>query len=205
MALAAASSTNVLWFITRGTGVVSLVLLTIVMALGVANVRRLHSAAIPRFVLDAVHRNAALLAVSFVAVHVITTLLDPYVSINPLAAVLPFASTYKPVWIGLGAVSLDLLFAVMITSLLRRRLGHRVWRATHWLAYGSWPVALFHSLGAGSDASSRWMLALAAGCTLTVLGAVVVRMWGTPEDEQPTIASPQPRRAPRAAPSWSSR
>jgi sulfoxide reductase heme-binding subunit YedZ len=205
MALAAASSTNVLWFITRGTGVVSLVLLTIVMALGVANVRRLRTASIPRFVLDAVHRNAALLAVSFVAVHVITTLLDPYVSINPLAAVVPFASAYKPLWIGLGAVSLDLLFAVMITSLLRRRLGHRVWRATHWLAYGSWPVALFHSLGAGTDASSRWMLALAAGCTLTVLGAVAVRMSGTYDDDAPARSSARPPRSPRVSASWSSR
>jgi sulfoxide reductase heme-binding subunit YedZ len=205
MALAAASSTNVLWFITRGTGVVSLVLLTIVMALGVANVRRLRTASIPRFVLDAVHRNAALLAVSFVAVHVVTTLLDPYVSINPLAAIVPFASAYKPLWIGLGAVSLDLLFAVMITSLLRRRLGHQLWRATHWLAYGSWPVALFHSLGAGTDARSSWMLALAAGCTLTVLGAVVVRMSGTYEDDEPAVSTPHPPRAPRVSPSWSSR
>lgn len=205
MALAAASSTNVLWFVTRGTGVVSLVLLTLVMALGVANVRRLRTASIPRFVLDAVHRNAALLAVSFVAVHIVTTLLDPYVSINPLAAIVPFTSTYKPLWIGLGAVSLDLLFAVMITSLLRRRLGHRVWRATHWLAYGSWPVALFHSLGAGTDAHSRWMLALAAGCTLAVLGAVMVRLSGTYEEDEPALPASPPRRAARVSPSWSSR
>jgi methionine sulfoxide reductase heme-binding subunit len=205
MGLAAARSTNVLWFITRGTGVVSLVLLTIVMALGVANVRRLRTAAIPRFVLDAVHRNAALLAVSFLAVHIVTTLFDPYVSINPLAAVVPFASSYRPLWIGLGAVSLDLLFAVLITSLLRRRLGHRVWRATHWLAYGSWPVALFHSLGAGSDASSRWMLALAAACTVTVLGAVALRMSGTYDDRASARSASPPRRSPRVSASWSSR
>jgi sulfoxide reductase heme-binding subunit YedZ len=205
VALASATSTPALWFITRGTGITALILLTIVMALGVANVRRLRTASIPRFVLDAVHRNAALLAVSFVAAHIITTLLDSYVSIDPIAAIIPFASAYKPLWIGLGAVSLDLLFAVMVTSLLRRRLGHRVWRATHWLAYGSWPVALFHSLGAGTDASSRWMLALAAGCTLTVLGAVAVRVAGSYDDDELALASPSPRRPARVTPSWSSR
>jgi DMSO/TMAO reductase YedYZ heme-binding membrane subunit len=178
MALAAASSTNVLWFITRGTGVVSLVLLTIVMALGVANVRRLRTASIPRFVLDAVHRNAALLAVSFVAVHVVTTLLDPYVSINPLAAIVPFASAYKPLWIGLGAVSLDLMVALVATSLARARIGRRTWRAVHWLAYLSWPVALAHSVGSSSDLQSGPLLFLAIGCTVAVAAALAWRAAG---------------------------
>src|SRR5947209_16124797 len=204
MTLASATSGPVLWYITRATGVTALVLLTIVMALGVANVRRLRTKRIPRFVIDAVHRNAALLAVSFVAMHIVTTIADSYVNISPLAVLLPFASAYKPLWIGLGALSLDLLGAVIITSLLRRRLGHRLWRATHWLAYASWPVAMFHSLGAGSRASSTWMLAVAGACTLVVLGAVAVRIGGDYEEQTP--ASP-PRRAPapRMSPSWSSR
>ncbi len=204
MAIASATSGPALWYITRGTGVTALVLLTIVMALGVANVRRLRTASIPRFVIDAVHRNAALLAVSFVAMHVVTTVLDTYVNISPLAAIVPFASAYKPLWIGLGAVSLDLLGAVIITSLARRRFGHRIWRATHWLAYASWPVAMFHSLGAGTDASSTWMLAVAGGCTLVVLGAVAVRLTGDYTEPAP---APSPRRSPtpRMAPSWSSR
>ena len=201
MAIAAASTSPTLWFITRGTGITALVLLTIVMALGVANVRRLRTPTVPRFVLDAVHRNAALLAVSFLVLHVLTTVLDSYVSISPLAAIVPFASSYKPLWIGLGAISLDLLLALMITSLLRRRIGHRIWRATHWVAYASWPVAMLHSLGAGTDAGSRWMLAIAGACTLVVAGAVALRLTGTYEQPQPA-----PRR-PRATmtPSWSGR
>lgn len=204
MAIASATSGPALWYITRGTGVTALVLLTIVTALGVANARRLRTTRIPRFVIDAVHRNAALLAVSFVAMHVVTTIVDSYVNVSPLAVIVPFASAYKSLWIGLGAVSLDLLGAVMITSLLRRRLGHRLWRATHWLAYASWPVAMFHSLGAGTDASSTWMLAVAGACTLVVLGAVALRVGG---DYEERTQAPEPRRAPvaRLSPSWSSR
>lgn len=204
MGIASATSGPALWYITRGTGVTALVLLTIVMALGVANARRLRTTRIPRFVIDAVHRNAALLAVSFVAMHIVTTIADTYVNVSPLAAIVPFASSYKSLWVGLGAVSLDLLGAVMITSLLRRRLGHRLWRATHWLAYASWPVAMFHSLGAGTDASSTWMLAVAGACTLVVLGAVAVRVRGDYEEQ---TKPPPPRRpaVPRMSPSWSSR
>ena len=118
---------------------------------------------------------------------------------------MPFDSRYRAVWIGLGAVSLDLLFAVMLTSLLRRRLGHRLWRTTHWLAYASWPVAFFHSLGAGTDAGSRWMLAVAAACTLVVLGAVAVRVSAGYGDAKPQVPAPRPGRATRISPSWSSR
>ena len=202
MALASITSGPALWYITRATGVTALILLTIVMALGVANVRRLRTPRVPRFVLDSVHRSTALLSVSFVAMHIVTAIVDSYVNINPLAAIIPFASSYKPLWIGLGAVSLDLFGAVIITSLLRRRLGHRLWRATHWLAYASWPVAMFHSLGAGTDAGSSWMLALAAGCSVVVLGAVAVRTTASYTDPEPRVPR-APR--PRITPSWSAR
>ena len=205
MTIASATSGPLLWYITRATGVTALILLTVVMALGVANVRRLRTRRIPRFVIDAVHRNAALLAVSFVGMHIVTTIADSYVNVSPLAAVVPFASAYKPLWVGLGAVSLDLFGAVIITSLLRRRLGHRLWRATHWLAYASWPVAMFHSLGAGTDASSSWMLVLAGACTLVVLAAVGVRLSGEYDDPTPSELRPRRTPTPRMAPSWSSR
>jgi sulfoxide reductase heme-binding subunit YedZ len=205
MAIASATSGPLLWYVARATGVVALVLLTIVMALGVANVRRLRTRHIPRFVIDAVHRNAALLAVSFVGLHVVTTIVDTYVNISPLAAVVPFASAYKALWIGLGTASLDLLGAVMITSLLRRRLGHRLWRATHWLAYASWPVAMIHSLGAGTDASSSWMLAVAGACALVVFGAVAVRVSGDYSEPQPAPSRPRRTPTPRMSPSWSPR
>ena len=182
MSLLAAASPSPFWFLTRGTGVIALLLLTLTVALGIANVQRLQIGEMPRFVVESIHRNAALLAVSFVGVHIVTTLLDGFAPITLLDAVIPFTSAYRPFWLGLGAVAFDLLLAVIITSLLRRRLGYGAWRATHWLAYASWPVALVHGLGTGTDAKTHWLLLLTAGCVAVMLAAVVVRVsHGWPE------------------------
>src|SRR5205807_8424001 len=87
-----------------------------------------------------------------------------------------FAATYRPLWLGLGALSFDLLLALVATSLLRRRLGYRGWRAVHWLAYASWPVAVLHGLGTGTDTKLWWMLALTAACVAAVAVALLVRI-----------------------------
>lgn len=166
---------SALWYLTRGTGAVTLVLLTVSLALGIANVRRARTATVPRFVLDAVHRSASMLALVFLAVHILTSVLDPFAPIRLIDAVVPFVSAYRPIWLGLGAVASDVLIAVAVTSLLRRRLGYRMWRVTHWLAYACWPIALVHGLGTGSDAKTGWMLLLTAGCVLIVLVAVWLR------------------------------
>jgi hypothetical protein len=166
---------SALWYLTRGTGAVALVLLTMSVALGVANVRRAHTERVPRFVVDAVHRSVSLLALAFLAVHIVASVLDPFAPIRLIDTVVPFVSAYRPVWLGLGAVASDLFIAVAFTSVLRRRFGRRAWRTTHWLAYACWPVALVHGLGTGSDVKTTWMLALTAGSVLVVLAAVSLR------------------------------
>lgn len=173
---AATSSPRVWWYLTRGTGAVALILLTISVALGVANLRRMGEGQVPRFVLQGVHRNVGLLGVAFVAIHVITTLLDGFAPISILDAVIPFRSPYRPVWLGLGTTAFDLMLAVVITSLVRRRIGHRGWRATHWLSYASWPLALVHGFGTGSDAKTGWLMTLSVACLLIVLGATAIRI-----------------------------
>ena len=165
-----------LWYLTRGTGTVTLVLLTVSLALGIANVRRVQTQTVPRFVFDAVHRSASLLALVFLAVHVVSSVLDPFAPIRLIDAVVPFTSAYRPVWLGLGAVAFDVLIAVVVTSVLRRRFGYRAWRVTHWFAYACFPIALVHGLGTGTDAKTGWMLLLTAGCVLTVLVAVWIRV-----------------------------
>ncbi len=177
------SGPTALWYLTRGTGAISLVLLTASVALGVANVRRARTSRVPRFVFEAVHRNVSLLAVTFLFVHIATALLDGFAPIRVVDVIVPFASAYRPLWLGLGAVAFDLLIAVTVTSLLRRRLGYRAWRATHWAAYASWPVALLHGLGTGSDVKTTWMLMLTAACVIVVLVAVLARATaGWPEN-----------------------
>jgi sulfoxide reductase heme-binding subunit YedZ len=173
---AGASGPSPLWYATRATGVTALVLLTITVALGIAGVSRLESRHWPRVVTAGLHKNLSLLVVAFVIVHVLTTVLDTFVSISITAAVIPFSASYRTFWLGLGAIAFDLLLAVVITSLLRGRLSYRSWRAVHLLAYASWPVALWHGLGTGTDSKLPWLLALDALCVLVVAGALLWRL-----------------------------
>ena len=175
MAIAAASP-SVYWFITRGSGLVTLILLTLSVALGVANVKRLQSARVPRFVINAVHRNASLLALVFLAIHIVTVVLDTYVNIRLIDVVVPFGAGYRPLWVGLGAIAFDLMLALVVTSLLRRHIGYRAWRATHWLAYACWPVALLHGLGSGSDAGTSWMRVVTGVCVAIVAASLLSRL-----------------------------
>src|SRR5579864_1757660 len=175
LAAAATTSPTAYWYLTRGTGTVALVLLTLSVALGIANVRRLRTERMPRFVLDAVHRNVSLLAMVFLGLHIVTSLLDGFAPIRIVDVFIPFISVYRPLWLGFGAVALDLMVAIVITSLLRRRFGYRTWRITHWAAYASWPVALLHGLGTGSDTKAGWMLVLVGGLVIVMIVAVVSR------------------------------
>lgn len=173
---------SVYWYLTRSTGFVSLLLLTLTMVLGVIDVSRFSTPSWPRFVLDSLHRSVSLLVLVFLALHIVTAALDSFAPIALVDAVLPFVGSYRPIWLGLGAVAFDLLLALAITSAMRQRLGHRAWRLTHWLAYACWPIALLHSLGTGSDVKSAWSLALTAMCVAAVLAAVCVRtLSGWPE------------------------
>ncbi len=163
------------WYLTRSTGAVSLILLTLSVALGVAGVSRFSSPRWPRFVLDALHRNVSLLALAFLVVHILTAVLDSFAPISLVDAIVPFGGSYRPFWLGLGAVAFDLLLAVALTSMMRRRLGYGAWRATHWLSYACWPIALLHGLGTGSDVKSTWLLALNVVCLGVVALAVGIR------------------------------
>lgn len=172
---AAVKGPSIYWYLTRSTGAVAMLLLTLALVLGVLDVRRLNTVRWPRFVIDALHRNVSLLALVFLVVHILTTVLDSFVQIPLTAAIVPFATSYRAFWMSLGAVAFDLMLAVLITSMLRQRIGYEGWRATHWLAYAVWPLALAHGLGTGSDAGRTWMLALSLGCLAAVLGAVLAR------------------------------
>jgi sulfoxide reductase heme-binding subunit YedZ len=164
------------WYLTRGAGTVAMLLLTASVALGIVDLSRWRSDRWPRFLTDALHRNVSMLALVMVAVHVITTVADGFAPIGLQDAIIPFLSPYRPLWLGLGALAFDLLLAVMVTSLLRRRLGYRAWRAVHFSAYACWPLAMLHGLGTGSDATSAWMLLLSALCLAAVLAAAAWRV-----------------------------
>jgi len=164
--------TDALWYFARGAGVVTLVLLTIVVALGIGARSGRPAFGLPRFGVNMVHRNAALLAVVMVVGHVVSLLFDPYAQLRVFDLVLPFVGNYRPFWQGLGTLGFDLLVAIVVTSLLRQRIGVRGWRLVHWLAYLCWPIALLHGLGNGTDNGTWWLWTVSGICLATVLAAV---------------------------------
>jgi sulfoxide reductase heme-binding subunit YedZ len=170
------SGSTVFWYASRATGIVALLLLTAVLVLGILVNRQGRLPGLPRFAVTNLHRNLSLLAVVFIAVHVLAAVLDTFVSIPVLSAVVPFASRYEQLWLGLGAISLDIMIAMIVTSLLRGRMNRILWRAIHLLAYLSWPVAFAHSIGSSKDLQHGWMLYMAVGCALIVAAAVVWRL-----------------------------
>ena len=152
------------WYVMRGTGLVALVLLSLAVGLGVVGVRHWRSPRWPGFVTAGLHRSVALLAVCFLAVHISTAVLDQWIGLGWLDVLVPFRSPYRPLWVGLGTVAFDVGVAVVATSLLRRHLSHRLWRAVHWGAWALWPLAVAHGLGAGSDTRAGWGLAVLSSC-----------------------------------------
>ena len=191
----------VLWYLNRSAGVVALVLLTITTLRGVLALGGRPGGRLPRFVTQAVHRNIALLGVLLVVVHVVSAVVDEFVEIRWWHALVPFTSTYERMWVGIGAVALDLLILVTVSSLLRSRMHHRGWRALHLTAYALWATTILHGIGMGTDLTDGlWWLTLvcaalvpmALAWRLTV--AAVRRLRPRPPDPQTDDAMTMPFR-----------
>jgi len=175
-----AAGGTALWYSTRATGAVSLVLLTMSFVMGIPTLLNSASERMPRIVVQLLHRNVSLLVLIFLALHIATAVADGFVTIRLLDAVVPFGGAYRPLWLGLGAVALDLLVAVIITSLIRVRIGYQTWRYVHLTTYAIWPIAFVHGLGTGSDARYPWMWCVCGACAASVLVAVTWRLVAQP-------------------------
>lgn len=166
-----------LWFVSRATGLVTLLLLTATVVLGCAHAGRVGGGRWPRFAVHAVHRNLSLLMAVFVTLHVCSAIIDTFVPLGWVDAVVPFVSSYDPVWVGLGAIAFDLFVAALVTSLVRARLPHRVWRGVHLTTYALWPVAVVHAWGVGgADSRLPWVIAIEVACGAAVCAAVARRV-----------------------------
>ena len=183
-------SDSILWYTTRGAGAVTLILLSCVVILGVLSTLRVQSQSWPRFLTTGLHRNLALMTLLFLGLHIVTSVVDPFTNLGWASAIIPFLSSYRTFWLGLGVISFELLLAIVATSLVRGYLGHRAWRAIHWLTYAAWPVGVLHGLGTGTDTWSAWMLAITAGCVAGVGVAIVLRLTsGHPDPLAPQRAA----------------
>lgn len=167
---------SILWYTARGAGAVTLILLTGVVVLGILSVLRVQSPNWPRFLTAGLHRNLALMTLVFLGLHIVTAVIDPYTNLGWMAAVIPFSSYYRTLWLGLGVIAFELLLAIVVSSLVRGLIGLGIWRGIHWLAYAAWPIAVIHGFGTGTDAWSKWLIVITAACIATVATSIVYRV-----------------------------
>ncbi len=172
-----------LWYLSRATGVVSIVLLTAVVVLGVVTAGRRTPHGENATVVMAVHRWLSLGMLAFLLTHIATAIGETYVSVDLVSAVLPFTSGYETFWVGLGTLAVDVLAAVLVTSWWRHRLPERAWRVVHYAAYLLWPFALLHGfmLGTSSEILLRGTTFL---CGVVGVGMILWRLLATPHADR---------------------
>ena len=183
------------WYVTRSAGIVSLLLLTVATCLGLLTSARWQRPDWPRFLTAELHRTISLLSVVFLAIHVVVAIFDPTYGLG-IAGLVPFGTSFRPLWMTLGVVSLYLGTAVLVTSLVRSRLGPRAWRAVHLTSYAAWPLAVLHSIFGGTDTGATWTSVLYIACIVAVGICIAwrIRAWRTTRARLESVlpASAQP-------------
>jgi methionine sulfoxide reductase heme-binding subunit len=167
------------WYFARSAGIVAYLLLTSSVVLGIllAGNARLGW---PRFAVEGLHRHLAILTGVFVALHGATLALDTVVPIGVAQELVPFASPYRPLAVGLGVTAMELLVAVGISNALKPRVPYRLWRKLHYLTLPAWLLAALHGILAGTDAGDPWFAAIAAGSFAAVGTAAFARFSRAP-------------------------
>jgi sulfoxide reductase heme-binding subunit YedZ len=178
------------WYAARAAGVVAYALLTSSVLLGVLVAGRARLPRWPAFAVTDVHRFLSILTGVFIAIHVYTLLLDRYAHVSVTTLVVPGATSYRPFWIALGTIALELLLAVALSNALRKRLGHVRWRRVHYLAFGVWIAATAHGIGAGTDAGAGWL----RGLYVVSIGSVgLATVWRVARPAPIPARAPAPR------------
>jgi predicted ferric reductase len=164
----------VIWYAARAGGILAYLLLSASAVLGLMLARK-PTPPWPKFAVEDVHRYLTILAGIFLTVHVGAILVDDFIPFSLGQALVPFTADYRPFATGLGVVALELLLAVALTNVVRRRMPHRVWRRAHYLTFGVWASATVHGLLAGTDRHELWFLLLTIGAVSAVAAAAAAR------------------------------
>ena len=164
------------WVVARAAGFTAYELLGASVALGLALGLRWRSPRWPRFATTELHRFVTLLTLVLLGLHILAIALDSYTHFRLVEILVPLASSYRPLWMGLGVVAAWLAAAVWVSTLLQRLIGYRTWRALHYATFAIWAAATLHGLGAGSDRGAPWALLLYAANVVVVGGLTVARV-----------------------------
>jgi DMSO/TMAO reductase YedYZ heme-binding membrane subunit len=164
------------WYLARASGLVAYGLLTVSVLVGIVlKSRPLEDSAKPAAITD-LHRFLAVLALGALGLHALGLVLDRTVDIGLGALLVPGVAPYRPFWTALGVLAAELMVLVYISFSLRRFIGTKNWRRLHWFTYLVFGLATFHGLGAGTDTSRGWALALYGAAAGAVFAAVCWRV-----------------------------
>ena len=165
-----------LWYSARATGTVALVLLTFTVVLGTLVATRVGGNAIGRFEINEIHRSVSAITLIFVAIHVGVTVIDSYVPIGVLAALIPGTSPYRRWPVALGTVTIALMLAIWLSSLAKERIRHSTWRFIHWMSWAAFVTAVVHGFLAGTDSHRAWSLIVTGACVAVTVIALIWRV-----------------------------
>lgn len=166
------------WLLARAAGVVSFVLLSLLVLVGLAmsqptwktryyTTKRL----LPW------HRAGTLVFVAFLLTHILAIALDPYVAIGWVGALIPFQSEYRPIPVALGTLAWYFVIVLAFTAYAGRSLFGVKWLTIHRLAVVVYVLAWFHAVWTGSDALFLKPLYVISGTAVAML--LVARFWST--------------------------
>jgi len=168
--------TVLLWYVARASGLVSWVIVSAAVLWGLAlSTRALGKRPHPAWLLD-LHRFLGGLALVFTAIHVLAIVSDSYVHFGLVDVLVPLASTWHPVAVAFGIVSLYLLVAIETTSLLRQHLPRRLWRQVHFASFPLFAVSTIHLLTAGTDAGNLVLQGAVIAALAAVAGLTTLRL-----------------------------
>ena len=152
---------TVTWNVARAGGLTAYVLLTLAVVVGLALSAQMQSPSRwPRLLNNELHNFLTLLGSMFLLIHILAVWIDPFTHFGWNEILIPFASSYRTIWMALGIVAFYLGLAIGLSTWLRSLISYKWWRRLHVLTLGIYALATLHGIGTGSDTQTWWGLSL---------------------------------------------
>lgn len=189
-------SSSTWWYIARSSGLVAWAFLFGTLVLGtLASGKLVAKKGARRWLLD-LHPYLSGLAVLLIVLHVVAIIMDTTISFSWVDAVVPFASSWRPVAIAWSVIALWLIAAIQITSLARNRLPRRIWLRIHLTSYAVCALVTLHAVTAGTDLVDPLVAySVAAVVTFSIVLSVLRMAKAHRPASVPPAAAPAPREA----------
>ena len=177
------------WILLRAAGIGAYVALWMSVAWGLVATTGIVKRRISKPAANAFHAFVATVGLTLLAVHIVLLVIDAYMPFAVLDVLIPMRSTFRPLALTAGVVSMYAVVIIMVSSWSRSKMSTRLWRSIHLLAVPAFVLALLHGVFAGTDTQRPWMIALYGTTGILTFFLVIVRGL-TADYRQPRPAAP---------------